>query len=502
MRTVAQKAKVPQQPAPAKSVTIGQPYPAQSHQAQPILHLHRHLHSTIGNQAAQRFLLAHAQESKCHSDTATATRGGRDFSPLPIHAPAPIRMQPKLAVNIPGDIYEQQADHVAEQVMRMPEPAAVALPAPSSSLAGVQRTCACGGTCSSCQGEQSDHSHEHLQMKTAAPNAPVGIPAPPMVHQLLRSPGQPLDPATRAFMEPRFARDFSHVRVHTGAVAEESAKQINARAYTVGQNIVFGDGRYTPGTQSGRSLIAHELTHVLQQSALSDHAAYSENHHAVPPIPQLRPAADFVQRAFDPDWDDTQTARDIDDKAWDQAHPFAYIRERFADLSSNEEDNVGAAFVQLQSDLNLARIAANPDGRRTLDIIYQAIITGNVSDFQRKQAARILQAKQLTPPKDRQAAEKEFSRIESEKKMIFPVRNTGLFRISAAVFHADLTPQGKVAVEYVSEGVFDSMFKEDRQTLLPWESSPTNQSSSIPIRSYTSGFTTTTKSSSLFTHWN
>ena len=376
-------------------------------------------------------------------------------------------MQPKLAVNPPGDVYEQQADRVAEQVMRMPEPGAVELPAASSPVAGVQRTCACGGTCDQCKSEP-DHEHEHLQMKTVGPNAPVGIPAPPIVHEVLRSPGQPLDPATRAFMEPRFARDFGQVRVHTGAVADESAKQINARAYTVGQNIVFGDGRFTPGTQSGRGLLAHELTHVLQQSAVSNHAAYSENHHAVPPIPQLRPAADFVQRAFDPDWDDTQTARDIDDKAWDQAHPFAYIRERFADLSSSEEDNVGAAFVQLQSDLNLSRIAANPDGRRTLDIIYQAIITGDVSDFQRKQAARILQAKQLTPAKDRQAADREFSRIASEKKMIFPVRNTGLFRISAAVFHAELTPQGKVAVKYVSERVFDNMFQEDRQTLLPW----------------------------------
>ena len=90
--------------------------------------------------------------------------------------------------------------------------------------------------------------------------------APPIVHEVLRSPGQPLDTATRAFMEPRFGHDFSRVRVHTDATAEQSARDVNARAYTVGQNIVFGAGRFAPGTREGLELIAHELTHVVQQN--------------------------------------------------------------------------------------------------------------------------------------------------------------------------------------------------------------------------------------------
>src|SRR5512134_563730 len=89
--------------------------------------------------------------------------------------------------------------------------------------------------------------------------------APPIVHEALRSPGQPLDAATRAFMEPRFGHDFSGVRVHTDARAAESARAVQALAYTVGRDIVFGDQRYSPQTSPGRRLLAHELTHTLQQ---------------------------------------------------------------------------------------------------------------------------------------------------------------------------------------------------------------------------------------------
>jgi outer membrane protein OmpA-like peptidoglycan-associated protein len=89
---------------------------------------------------------------------------------------------------------------------------------------------------------------------------------PPIVHDVLNSPGQPLDTATRAFMEPRFHHDFSGVRVHTDSKAAESAQAVNAHAYTVGSHIVFNTGQYRPGTKPGANLLAHELTHVLQQS--------------------------------------------------------------------------------------------------------------------------------------------------------------------------------------------------------------------------------------------
>lgn len=175
-------------------------------------------------------------------------------------------VQTQLAVNAPGDVFEQEADRVAEQVTRMPETGTGPGPGPgmTSAIAGVQRKCSCGGSCDRCQAERG-HEHEQLQMKSADS---VGrwSSVPPIVDEVLRAPGHPLDKATRAFMEPRFGLDFSDVRVHTDARAAESARAIDARAYTVGRQIVFAAGQYVPTIGGDPKLIAHELTHVVQQA--------------------------------------------------------------------------------------------------------------------------------------------------------------------------------------------------------------------------------------------
>src|SRR3954452_25273072 len=93
----------------------------------------------------------------------------------------------------------------------------------------------------------------------------VKAPAPAHVRQVLNSPGKPLDPATRAFFEPRFAYDFSAVRVHTDAQANESARLIDSLAYSAGTDVVFRSDSYAPATAAGQKLLAHELTHVVQQ---------------------------------------------------------------------------------------------------------------------------------------------------------------------------------------------------------------------------------------------
>ena len=97
----------------------------------------------------------------------------------------------------------------------------------------------------------------------AAPDSP----SIPLVQDVLRSPGTPLDPATRAFVEPRLGQDFSGVRVHTDAQAAASARAVSANAYTVGRDIVFSEARFAPETPSGLRLLAHELAHVVQQGA-------------------------------------------------------------------------------------------------------------------------------------------------------------------------------------------------------------------------------------------
>src|SRR6266516_5474528 len=105
-------------------------------------------------------------------------------------------------------------------------------------------------------------------LQRAAVNAASTPAVPSIVHDVLNSPGQPLDASTRAFMEPRFGHDFSGVRVHTDARAAESAKSVNALAYTVGRDVVFGSNQYRPEMTAGKRLLAHELTHVVQQSGI------------------------------------------------------------------------------------------------------------------------------------------------------------------------------------------------------------------------------------------
>jgi hypothetical protein len=89
--------------------------------------------------------------------------------------------------------------------------------------------------------------------------------APPIVHEVVHSPGQPLDVSTRALMETRFGYDFSHVRVHADSRASQSAEAVGAAAYTVGKDIVFANGHYAPQSSEGQSLLAHELAHTMQQ---------------------------------------------------------------------------------------------------------------------------------------------------------------------------------------------------------------------------------------------
>jgi hypothetical protein len=90
-----------------------------------------------------------------------------------------------------------------------------------------------------------------------------------VVSDVLSTPGRPLDATTLGFFSARFGHDFSHVRVHAGAEAAESARSIDALAYTVGSHVVFGSGQYAPGSHSGKRLIAHELAHVIQQNGTS-----------------------------------------------------------------------------------------------------------------------------------------------------------------------------------------------------------------------------------------
>jgi hypothetical protein len=213
----------------------------------------------------------------------------------------------------------------------------------------LQRKCACGGTpgptgeCEACRKKKLQRRPDTPAPSTINHQLSTVSEVPPIVHEVLRSPGQPLDLATRAFMEPRFGHDFSKVRIsstpypapnavtinppgdpfeqeadriaarvmqspasepsashksydfsrvrmHTDAQAADSARSVNALAYTVGEDVVFGAGQYAPSTAEGRRLMAHELTHIVQQSgqlqrAVSPTSTCPANAHGAPASP-------------------------------------------------------------------------------------------------------------------------------------------------------------------------------------------------------------------------
>lgn len=169
-----------------------------------------------------------------------------------------------LRMNAPGDAFEREADRVAEQIMA----AGSCLPRWSLSRvdmrAPLQRKCACGGSAHE-EGECEACKEKRMLQRKATAAGP-GRHAPAIVDDVLNMPGQPLDPATREFFEHRFGQDFSGIRVHFDAQAAESARSVNALAYTVGNRIAFAAGHYSPHTTEGRRLIAHELAHTVQQS--------------------------------------------------------------------------------------------------------------------------------------------------------------------------------------------------------------------------------------------
>jgi hypothetical protein len=168
-----------------------------------------------------------------------------------------LRIQPKLEVGAVDHPMEREAESVAERVMQMPESRGEhAVPIVATSSSGLNRKCTCGGTCSHCRQKQG--------VPRTQGAGPGGMQAPPLVSEVLRSPGEPLDAATRAFMEPRFGYDFSGVVLHADSRAAESARAIHARAYAAGRHIVFAEGEYNPNDIAGRRLLGHELTHVVQ----------------------------------------------------------------------------------------------------------------------------------------------------------------------------------------------------------------------------------------------
>ncbi len=148
-------------------------------------------------------------------------------------------LQMKPAVNEPGDVWEQEADRVADSILSMPAPIA----------------------------HREANNTPQISRKSAGTPAAAPRHVPPGVSAALQSGGRPLDAATRSYFEPRLGRDLTNVRLHTGVEASRSAQELHALAYTAGSHIVFRDDQYAPWSTEGRRLLAHELVHTIQQNS-------------------------------------------------------------------------------------------------------------------------------------------------------------------------------------------------------------------------------------------
>lgn len=168
-----------------------------------------------------------------------------------------------LRIGSPSDAFEQEADRVANSVVGSagPSPTWSLLPAANPRL----QRCGCGGSAKG--GGECDECKKKKELQRAATGAAESAFAPPVVHQVLDTPGEPLSQSTRSFFEPRLGFDLRGVRIHADAKAAESARSVQARAFTAGRHLVFNEGQYNPTSQAGRKLLAHELTHTAQQSA-------------------------------------------------------------------------------------------------------------------------------------------------------------------------------------------------------------------------------------------
>jgi len=197
-------------------------------------------------------------------------------------------IQTKLSISQPGDVHEQEADRVADQI-HLPGP----LVHSGDLQPGIQRKCGASedgcGACPECaaedeglsrksgaphntpllqrQAEEEEEEEDKLQTSTGAEGASITRPSAESHVKGFQGGGAPLPESVRSFFEPRIGRDFGDVRVHTDARAAEAARSVNALAYTVGRDLVSGAGQYSPTTIEGQKLLAHELTHVVQQSA-------------------------------------------------------------------------------------------------------------------------------------------------------------------------------------------------------------------------------------------
>jgi len=200
-------------------------------------------------------------------------------------------IQAKLIVGQPGDVYEQEADKVADAVMRMPEPALSAIAGVTNHIQPmlIQRMC------TTCQHEEEEQIHP----KEALGQVPTVTAALETRLNATSGGGEPLSESVRAFMEPRIGADFSGVRIHSGGEANALNRELRSQAFTRRRDVYFGAGKYSPESEEGQRLLAHELVHVVQQTAGQPSATMVSTMPTAESIVTPKVPTDSVQRQPD-----------------------------------------------------------------------------------------------------------------------------------------------------------------------------------------------------------
>ncbi len=275
MKTFTPKQKQTHKAKTADSMRSNRVFSTQRNKVSSILDLH----STNENQAVQ-LLFGHKSRYVGNLDSSVAPQSSHSFGKIPVHTGTHGNIQPKLKVNSPGDIYEQEADRVSNQIMENP---VVAIPQsvqrlshnedeiiqnlPAPSITPIVQRQAPPGEKEKDEIEEDDSigSVQPKRLQSAVSSNHEHVED--LGNRLKREKGggKPMDADMRAFFEPRMQAGFDRVRIHTDSNAVHMNRELGARAFTHGRDIYFGADQYVPNSLEGKKLIAHELTHVVQQ---------------------------------------------------------------------------------------------------------------------------------------------------------------------------------------------------------------------------------------------
>jgi hypothetical protein len=318
---------------------------------------------------------------------------------------------------------------------------------------------------------------------------------PAIINEALRFPGEPLDPETKDFFEPRFGHDFSRVRVHNDAKAAEAAQAMGARAFTVGREILFGCREYLPRV-TGDFLVAHELTHLLQNEAAdcshncqyyidtsnrnsneeeADRVAHHVMTSASPTVPdgyvvpkvrgkhtgcspqmKEKPAIVRQHESWWGNLKEEELAASLLERA--REHDFAAVKDAIDSLASTDRDDVSCAFMEQATDDDVAAFLKLPQGRLLLDRLYDELTSGSVFGDEAAQARRILTAKSKT------IDPAVFSKGMQNAK-IFPFRLPGHTVIVDAPIEAKRIGDGRIWVHQPVRVQRFEKFRQETSTL-------------------------------------